>query len=188
VLVEGRAFWPAGKPIALRATSFGVNYSVSPIDGIYASPLLGTASATLDVEVNVENKTEDDAPPRDVADRDQDEVDGEPGVHGGVGDEEEVRKPRVGRRPILPTKAEVLEHFPLHLQYRSWCRHCRAGKGRLAPHVVEPPDRERLGITFSADYAFMGAEEAEEEMQPSLIMYDDHKGRFLGGRSARQRC
>ena len=24
----------------------------------------------------------------------------------------------------------------------------------------------------------MGAEEAEEEMQPSLIMYDDHKGAF----------
>ena len=161
----------------MRATSFGVNYSVSPIDGIYASPLLGTASATLDVEVDVEKKTEDDAPPRDVADRDQDEDDKEPDVHGGVGDEE-VRKPRVGRRPILPTKAEVLEHFPLHLQYRSWCRHCRAGKGRLAPHIVEPPDRERLGITFSADYAFMGAEEAEEEMQPSLIMYDDHKGAF----------
>ena len=86
-----------------------------------------------------------------------------------------MRKPRIGRRPILPTKAEVMEHSPLHLQYRSCCR---AGKGRLAPHIVEPSDRERLELTFSADYAFIGAEEAEEETQPSLIMYDDHKGAF----------
>ena len=96
-------------------------------------------------------------------------------MHGGVGDEE-VRKPRIGQRPILLTKAEVMEHFPLHLQSRIWCRHCRAGKGRLAPHIVEPSDRERLGITVSADYALMGSEEAEEEMQPSLLMSDDHKG------------
>ena len=140
MLVEGCAFWPAGKPIALRATSFGVNYSVSPIDGIYASPLLGTASATQDVEVDVVETNGDDAPPREVADQDQREEADEPDVHGGVGDEE-LRKPRIGRRPILPTKAEVMEHFPLHLQYRSWCRHGRAGKGRLAPHIVEPSVR-----------------------------------------------
>ena len=143
MLVEGCAFWPAGKPIVLRATSFVVNYSVSPIDGIYASPSLGTASATQDQKVGVAKNNEDDALPREVADQDQHEEVGEPDVHGGVGDEE-VRKPRVGRRPILPTKAEVMEHFPLHLQYRSWRRHCRAGRGRLAPHIVEPPDRERL--------------------------------------------
>ena len=56
--------------------------------------------------------------------------------------------------------------------------HCRAGKGRLALHLVEPPDRKKLGVTFSADSAFMGSEEAEEDMQPSLIMYDDNKGAF----------
>ena len=70
------------------------------------------------------------------------------------------------------------ELFPLHLQYRSWCKHCRAGKGRLAPHQVEAQDRDKLGVTFSADYAFMTLEEADEEMQPSLIMYDDRKGAF----------
>ena len=93
-------------------------------------------------------------------------------------EEEEMRVPKIGRRPMLPTKAEVDEHFPLHLKYRSWCKHCRAGKARRAPHIVEPADRERLGVTFSADFAFMGAEEAEEEMQPSLIMYDDDKKAF----------
>ena len=77
-------------------------------------------------------------------------------------DEEERRKPRVGLRPVQPTRAEVAEHYPLHLNYRSWCDHCRAGKARLAPHLKEPADRERLGITVSCDYAFMGAEEADE--------------------------
>ena len=79
---------------------------------------------------------------------------------------------------MLPTKAEIEEHFPLHLHYRDWCEHCRHGKGRQSQHIVEPSNRERLGVTFSADYAFMGAEEAEESMQPSLVMYDDDKRAF----------
>ena len=84
----------------------------------------------------------------------------------------------MGRRPELPTKAEIAEHFPLHLKYRSWCAHCRAGRARLAPHISEPQDRERIGITVNADFAFMGSEEAEEDMQPSLVIYDDHASAF----------
>ena len=38
---------------------------------------------------------------------------------GGEEAEGEVRKPRIGRRPLLPTKAEIEEHYPLHLNYRS---------------------------------------------------------------------
>ena len=82
-----------------------------------------------------------------------------------------IRRPRVGRRPVLPTKADIAEHFPLHLQYRDWCEHCVSGKARLAQHRVEPSDRERLGVTFNADYAFMAADkESEEGMQPTLVM------------------
>ena len=33
----------------------------------------------------------------------------------------------------------------------------------------------------------MGSEEAEEDMQPSLIMYANHNGGVLGGRSPSQR-
>ena len=93
-------------------------------------------------------------------------------------EEGEVRKPRVGRRPLTPTKAEIAEHYPLHLNYRSWCEHCRAGRARLTPHVCEPVDREKLGITVNADFAFMGPEEAEEDMQPSIVIYDDNKDAF----------
>ena len=40
---------------------------------------------------------------------------------------------------------------------------------------MELEERERQGVTLSADYAFMGSEEAEEGMQPTLTMYDDDK-------------
>ena len=86
-----------------------------------------------------------------------------------------MRAPRVARRPVLPTKAEIAEHFPLHLNFRSWCEHCMAGKSRIAQHVVQPSDRERLGITVHMDYAFMVPEEAEVDMQPTLVIYDDDK-------------
>ena len=88
---------------------------------------------------------------------------------------EEVRNPRVARRPVLPTKAEIDEHFPLQLNYRSWCAHCVAGKARLAQHIVLEGDRERIGITIHMDYAFMTPEEVEETMQPTLVIYDDDK-------------
>ena len=44
--------------------------------------------------------------------------------------------------------------------------------------MVKEEDRERLGVTWNADYAFMGSEEAEEGMQPTLVMYDDDKKSF----------
>ena len=91
---------------------------------------------------------------------------------------EEARQPRIGRRPILPTKAEIDEHFPLHLNYRSWCEHCVAGKARQSQLRAEPHDREKLGITFSADDALMSAEDIEEDMKSTLVMYDDDKGAF----------
>ena len=93
-------------------------------------------------------------------------------------DQEEIRQPKIGRRPMAPTKAEIEEHYPLHLSYRSWCEHCRAGKARQDQHRVEPHDREKLGITFNADYAFLTPEEKEEDMQPSLVMFDDDKESF----------
>ena len=91
---------------------------------------------------------------------------------------EEVRQPRIGRRPMAPTKANMEAHYPLCLSYRSWCEHCRAGKARQNQHVVEPHDREKLGITLNADYAFLTPEEREEDMQPSLVMFDDDKEAF----------
>ena len=87
---------------------------------------------------------------------------------------EEARRPRVGRRPVLPTKAEFDDHYPLHFKDRELCEHSVSGKPRLAQHKVETADGERLGVTFSADYAFIDS----EGMQPMLVMYDDDKMAF----------
>ena len=72
---------------------------------------------------------------------------GFPGPHA------ELRHPRLARRPILPTKAEIKEHFPFHLNSRSLCAHCRAGKSRLAQHRVLPAYREKIGVAINMDYA-----------------------------------
>ena len=79
---------------------------------------------------------------------------------------------------MLPTKADIENDYPLHLEYRDWCPHCVAGRAVLAQHQVEPSDRERLRVTVSADYAFMDSEEKEERMQPSLVKFDDGKKVF----------
>ena len=46
------------------------SYSVSPVDGIGVSPLLGTASAALDREVDA-TEIDGDAPPLEVVDHDE---------------------------------------------------------------------------------------------------------------------
>ena len=47
--------------------------------------------------------------------------------------EYEVRKHKTARRPLLLTKAEIDEHYPLHLNYRSWCAHCVAVNMKMEP-------------------------------------------------------
>ena len=79
-----------------------------------------------------ESLSEDELPEEFGQEEDAAKKDEEPGCVGGEGEadrpEYEVRKPRIARRPLLPTKAEIDEHYPLHLNYRSWCAHCVAGK------------------------------------------------------------
>ena len=44
------------------------------------------------------------------------------------GDTEEVRAPKIAPKPYVPTKAEVDAHYPLHADFRSWCKHCVEGE------------------------------------------------------------
>ena len=96
------------------------------------------------------------------------------------GEDFKVRKHKVGRKPTLPMKAEIADHYLLHLHYRSWCKHCVVGKARATQHRRNYREEESLGVTLHADYAFMGGDynEQEEGMQASLIMYDDDKDSF----------
>ena len=67
------------------------------------------------------------------ADRDEDR-EGDTASIGHEIRDFEVRGQRIARKPLLPTKAEIESHYPLHLEYRSWCKHCVSGKGRSNPH------------------------------------------------------
>ena len=60
-----------------------------------------------------------------------------------VEDEEIARRPRIARRPQMPTKAEVDAHTVLHADSRDWCPDCVAGRG--VSHQHRASKNERLG-------------------------------------------
>ena len=164
--------------MTLKQPRCSVNHSISPVNSKVPAPPLGAGIEDKEL-LDSGQESQPSAPGGD--DQHGEEADGEGEQEAREEqqeEDEEVRKPRVGVRPQQPTKAEIYEPYPLHLNYRSWCERCRAGKARLAPHIREPADRDRLGITVSCDYAFMTAEEADEEVQPSLVIYDDDKCAF----------
>ena len=78
-----------------------------------------------------------------------------------------------------PTKQEVLDHLPSHWPYRSWCKHCVAGRAVGSHHQSRSEeDREfaRSGApTISVDHRLLGSEEDElsAHSSPYLIMFDN---------------
>ena len=158
--------------------------TISPLRCNDAAPSYGASSSNQELTVSTSEATgEAPVAPAGGIDR-EGEVAAIETAEKDEG-EGEVRKPGVGKTHLLPTKEELEEHYPLHLNYRSWCPHCRAGKSRLAPHLCKPSDREKIGITVHSDYVFLGpAEEEEEEeeeeegRQPCLVVYDDDKNVF----------
>ena len=65
--------------------------------------------------------------------------------------------------PVLPTQAEIDEHMTTHLPYRSWCRFCIRGCGKVADHRQQDKV-EHVVPEFHMDYAFMGTEEVKGSM------------------------
>ena len=52
---------------------------------------------------------------------------------------------RCKRQPNEPTPEERANHCILHEQYRSWCRACVAGRGRLDAHTTRDGDKGVAG-------------------------------------------
>ena len=50
---------------------------------------------------------------------------------------DEGRAPRIQKKPMAPTKAEVEEHEVTHFPPRAWCKHCMAGYGISNQHGGE---------------------------------------------------
>ena len=96
-------------------------------------------------------------------------------------EEGEARVLVVTAGPYSQTKAEIREHYPLHLQYRSWCPDCVRGKGHSRHHrawTSEPSD----GATWHMDYCFFSKDMIEEVEEghaggclPVLVKCDEAK-------------
>ena len=99
----------------------------------------------------------------------------------------ESRQPRTMTRPQAPTKAQMEEHLPLHLEYRDWCPDCVAGKGISTQHRSIGGDKTE--VTWNMDYCFLGskadtglveveAEDPDAGKVAILVTYDDVKRAF----------
>ena len=93
----------------------------------------------------------------------------------GEAEGEEVRRPRISRRPMAPTKEMVEEHSRTHSEYRDWCPDCRAGKSTGLHHRQGDPTEDKIGTTISIDYAFRQPDEKEDDLIPVLVAYDNVK-------------
>ena len=111
----------------------------------------------------------------------REEVEGEDGDGGAVRVDEESygeRKPKAAKQPEVPTKAERDSHYPLHINYRSWCYDCVRGRSIGKQHRRREAYDESMGIVVSIDYCFKLPEELEDDLSPILIAYD-HRTRAI---------
>ncbi len=74
----------------------------------------------------------------------------------GAGSESGKRIPVRIPNPLQPSQEEIDEHELTHLPFRSWCRHCVRGKGRVADHTSKV--REDGTPELHLDYCFMKSE------------------------------
>ena len=96
----------------------------------------------------------------------------------GIKDEVSEESQKAGRKqtPREPTRLERQEHEDQGcVVFRSWCKHCSAGKGIGATHQSSPEEEESAVPTISLDYGFMG--EKENETMPILFMRDRKRKR-----------
>eukprot|EP00434_Breviolum_minutum_P042976 symbB.v1.2.038276.t1/scaffold5896.1/size48089/1 len=98
---------------------------------------------------------------------------GEPGEEYEV---EEIERPVQVRSPSDPTTAEVEEHEATgHVQYRTWCKHCVAGRGIGQQHRTREEElRAQDGLpVIASDYTFMSQSGAEDgRAKPILVVKD----------------
>lgn len=112
-------------------------------------------------------------------------VDGQPQIPPGRPEEfgeevevEEMARPAQVRAPTDPTPAEVEEHESTgHVQYRTWCRHCVAGRGVGQQHRTrEEEARSQDGLpTIACDYTHMTANGEEDERAKPILVIKDSK-------------
>ena len=119
----------------------------------------------------------DDAAPAGRGDEDMGAPEGRPeGVPEREEESEEIAPPALVYAPANPTRAEVDEHESTgHVQYRTWCRHCVAGRGLGQQHRSRDEESKRddgLPI-IASDYTFMTTDGKEDgRAKPILVIKD----------------
>ena len=82
--------------------------------------MYGTAAGRRELEAETEERGVAAPVPGELMEEKGDESIEEKGEEDEkVEVEHEMRQPKAGTRPTLPTKAELEAHLPLHLEYRS---------------------------------------------------------------------
>ena len=107
--------------------------------------------------------------------------------------------------PSPPSRQEMLEHNLTHWPFRSWCRHCVAGKAKASKHSSSGAMSESEIPIISMDYAFMGDKDTEDieenitvnetefennevdESKAKILIARDSKSRVCTSISARKR-
>ena len=100
---------------------------------------------------------------------------GEPGEEYEV---EEIERPVQVRSPSDPTTAEVEEHEATgHVQYRTWCKHCVAGRGIGQQHRTREEElRAQDGLpVIASDYTFMSQSGAEDSRAKPILVVKDSR-------------
>ena len=87
-----------------------------------------------------------------------------------VEQEEEALAPKVPRAPEMPNAAEVERHKASgHIQYRSWCACCAAGRAPANQHRRAPEDPYETVPTISIDYGYLNKKHEDEGTNPILV-------------------
>ena len=76
---------------------------------------------------------------------------------------EEAVRLRTLPSPTPPSRQEMLEHNLTHWPFRSWCKHCVAGKAKANRHSPSGGLAESEVPVVSFDYMFMGDKSNESE-------------------------
>ena len=123
--------------------------------------------------------TVEDASERESSDKEMEEWESMICEPCDIDDDEAIGRPvKLPRDFRKPTKQEVLEHLPSHWPFRSWCKHCLAGRAVGAHHKTRTDEERefaRSGVpTISLDHCFLGSEDDEDSAHssPYLVIYD----------------
>ena len=75
--------------------------------------------------------------------------------------------------PSPPSRQEMLEHNLTHWPFRSWCKHCVAGKAKATKHSQSGATAASEVPVISIDCAFMGDKDVEDTESEGIVTEAD---------------